>query len=160
MYGQVEDEIKHFGILGMHWGKRKAESAAVTKARNSLSEQKLKAKQVAIAFDKETAGGRISPSDKTLKRVMESRQGLKTSKENLSSVKKQAKLKTIDSKKVAVGKSIVIGMLAGTLGTITVAAFSKKVGASPFSVMGIGVGSGVGIGLGKAYYDHNQKANT
>ena len=38
-------ELSQFGILGMHWGKHKAEAASITKARKAVADQQVNVKK-------------------------------------------------------------------------------------------------------------------
>lgn len=86
-------ELSHFGILGMHWGKHKAEAASVTKARKAVDKRKDNLKKTVHDMNKETAYGMLAPSSKTLKKVTTSQLGLKYSNEDLSAAKILDKLK-------------------------------------------------------------------
>ena len=81
------DELYHFGILGMKWGHHKAvkESAAMTKAKTLLEENKTNSKRVYL----KSLIGRASDKD-----VKAANRELKYAKEDLNKVKILEKLKS------------------------------------------------------------------
>lgn len=100
MYGQVENEIKHFGILGMHWGKRKAP----TRDEKYATENK----KLATAHKKWKSTGKAKPKDLLI---------AQKNKENL---------KPGASKKVAFGGAMVTGMLASNFGSLAIFSVTKN----------------------------------
>jgi len=86
-------ELSHYGILGMRWGKHKAEPASVVKARKAQAKQKANVKKAVRQMNKETGYGMLAPSSKTLKTVTNAQLELKYSGDDLSSAKILDKLK-------------------------------------------------------------------
>lgn len=93
------NDLSHIGVLGMHWGKRKAESSVITKLRTVVGEEKQKVKKAQDLYTKSTMGGLLGPSTKAVKDLYDATREYNYSKKDLSSAKILEQLKTKDKSK-------------------------------------------------------------
>ena len=114
---QVQNEISHHGILGMHWGKHKP-----------------------IGISK-----KAGTSKADIKRAWDQ------TNNNTANSSKQKKTPMSDSKKLAIGKSIVAGIVAGNVGSIAAYGLTKNSAAAQIT------GKVLGAIGGYKYYKHTQK---
>jgi hypothetical protein len=147
------NELSHFGILGMKWGKHKAESASVTKARKDLEKQKTNVEKTVQQMNKETAYGMLATSNKTLKKVNTSQLDLKYSRDDLSTAKILDKLKGTKKSSLQITKEAEYKKKGVSNDEAAVAAYqnikTRKI------LLGLGA---VALGVA-AYKTHNYRAD-
>ena len=166
MMNQVQHELMHYGVLGMHWGKHKAEAKAWGKevgiqAKNNLRHPILGAKAArASQIATLKTGTRkdklrralLYQNTNDLKDINARTAGLIAAK---NSEIKKVKIKNMDGKKVALGKSIVRGMLLGTaagMATMLVTKNEKAGQVASNAVFGVSV-----MDSRKKYYANQAK---
>lgn len=131
MMNQVQHELMHYGVLGMHWGKRKAQAQGWVKEAhksgvNGLKHPILNAKANRASIKSSSTKDKLRrtflySNTKDLKDVNARATALIAAKQI-----KTKKIKNIDGKKMALGKSIVRGTLLGTLAGMTVMVVTKN----------------------------------
>lgn len=112
----TNDELRHFGVMGMRWGRRRAQSAAKAGSRDAADLRKHGFKKEAAAVQK-NANKEKKLASKLDRQIKAKQLALKTAKKL-----KQQRISEIKSRPISWGRVLISTALIGPLGTVIVGA--------------------------------------
>ena len=100
LYKPSLNELKHYGVLGMKWGRRKrVETETSIKLKTNIKEAENNYKKEVNNMNRETLGGLKTASKETLKKVQKSYKEIEYAKEDYKNNKILEKFKGVEKNK-------------------------------------------------------------
>lgn len=117
----TNDELRHFGVMGMRWGRRRAQSAAKAQSRDAADLRKHGFKKEAAAVQKNANKERTKALSLD-KRIKAKELALKSARKL-----KRQRISEIKSRPVAWGRVLVSTLLLSPMATLVIAAAAPEV---------------------------------